>query len=163
MEQQKPTYEQVVSTFVQGCGLRRLELQWLCVGDFYQRYPRRFYEQHWIHVDAFRGLLAHEVPFLDEHAWTIAEVCQGKDPTDQVFPVLPNLDYEALRLSYASTLFEYRYESIGFTGGLSSLDEVRDQMKQALGLTRMDAPLRRWMRRARRDAEWEEPRRRGAS
>jgi len=147
----RPTYEQVVKSFVQGCGLRRSELEWLCGGDFYQRYPRRFCQQHWIHIDAWHDLPAHEVPFLDEYAWTIAEVCQGKDPLDQVFPVLPDLDYEALRFSYARELFLLRYESLGLTGGPRTLHDVGQQVKHALGLTCLDTTLQKWLRWARRD------------
>jgi hypothetical protein len=151
MKQCKPTSEQVVSDFVQGCGLRREELKWLGVADFYQKHPRRFCEQHWIHIDTFRGLLAHEVPFMDEYAWTIALVCQEKDPSDLVFPVLPDLDYEALRLSYARELFILRYESLGAAGGPQTLHEVGQMVKQALGLTRLDPTLQKWLRQARRD------------
>jgi hypothetical protein len=79
---------ELVRDFVRGCGLRRSELEWLCVSDFYQRYPRGLVEPHWIHIDAMNGLPAHDVPFLNEYAWTIAEVCNGKEPLDQVFPVL---------------------------------------------------------------------------
>ena len=148
--EQKPEIE-VITDFVKGCGLRRSELEWLCVSDFYQRYPRGFTEPNWIHIDAMNGLPAHEVPFLNEYAWTIAEVCKGKDPLDRLFPVLPDMDYEALRLAYAHSLFLLRYDSLGLTGGLFTLHEVGQQVKHALGLTHLDAPLRAWLQWARRD------------
>lgn len=146
-------FEQLVTDFVKGCGLRREELKWLCVGDFYQRHPRRFVEQNWIHIDAWHGRPFHEVPFLDEYAWTIVEVCKGKEPIDQVFPVLPDLDYEALRWHYASDLFITRYEALGATGGPRSLHELGEIMKGALGLTQMSAQIRTWLQRAKRDLE----------
>jgi hypothetical protein len=145
------TYEQVVADFVRGCGLRRSELKWLCGSDFYQRYPRGLVEPNWIHIDAMNGLPAHEVPFLNEYDWTIAEICNGKDLLEEVFSVLPDLDYEALRLSYAHSLFQLRYESLGATGGPRSLHEIGQSMKSALGLTRMDAQIRAWLQWARRD------------
>lgn len=151
MVEQQQKFEQLVSDFVRGCGLRREELKWLCPSDFYQRYPRRFVEQNWIHFDTWHGIPAHEVPFLDEYAWTITEVCKGIEPLDLIFPVLPDLDYEALRSDYAGLLFTLRYDSLGATGGPLTLEEVGRQVKHALGLTRMDAQLRAWMQRARRD------------
>src|SRR5215469_7883081 len=93
----KPTYEQVVTAFVEGCGLRRSELERLRVRDFYQMKRDFIYEQEWLHVDETDGIPAHEVPFLEPFVWTIDLVCQGKRPDDLVFSVLPDLDYEELR------------------------------------------------------------------
>jgi len=139
---------ELVTDFVRGCGLRRSELKWLCVGNFYQRHPIRFSEQHWIHVDALYGVPAHEVPFLDEYAWTIAEVCKEKDPRDQV---LPDLDYEALRRDYAYSLFMRHYDALGATEGPRSLHEVGQLVKHSLGLTRLDATLQKWLHWTKRD------------
>ena len=151
MAEHQHKFEQLVTDVVRGCGLRREELKWLCPGDFYQRYPRRFVEQNWIHLDTWHGIPAHEVPFLDEYAWTIAEVCKGKEPLDLIFSILPDLDYEALRSDYAGLLFTLRYDSLGLTGGPFTLEEVGQLVKHALGLTRMDAPLRARLQWARRD------------
>ena len=143
----KPTYEQVVTNFVEGCGLRRSELERLRVRDFYQMKRDFIYEQEWIHVDG----PAHEVPFLEPFVWTIAEVCKKKHPDDLVFPVLPDLDYEELRWCYTYLLFFSRYETIGAMQGPRALHDVGQQVKHALGLPRLDAELQRWMRWARRD------------
>ena len=147
------TYEEVVTTFVQSCGLRNSELERLRVRDFYRKKRAFVYEQQWIHVDAHEDVPAHEVPFFESEEWTIARLCQGRAPDDLVFPTLPPLDYAALREDYAEILFIVRYEGIGSLHGAGSLREVGQQVKQALGLPRQDAMLRarlRWARRERK-------------
>ncbi len=128
----KPTYEQVVTSFVEGCGLRRSELERLRVRDFYQMKHEFIYEQEWIHVDEADGIPAHEVPFLEPFVWTIALVCKGKCPDDLVFPALPDLDCEALRWRYAWELFMSRYES---------LVDCRIAMEQYLNCNRANGEL----------------------
>ena len=149
-----PPYEEIVTAFVKGCGLRQRELERLRVRDFYQKKRAFVYEVQWIHVDADHDLPAHEVPVFESEEWTIPLLCQGRAQDDLVFRILPPLDYAALREEYASMLFMVRYEGIGTTQGAGSVHEVGQQVKQALGLPRLDATRRAWMRRARR--KWKE-------
>jgi len=146
-----PTYGQIVEAFVKGCGLRRVELERLRVRDFYRKKRAFMYEFQWIHVAAHENISEHEVPFMEIYEWTIAEICKGRAPDDHVFPVLPDLDYEALREEYAQFLFFSSYESIGKLGGPRSITEVGQMVKRALGLPRLDETLRTWLRQVRRD------------
>ena len=91
------------------------------------------------------------MPFLEPCEWTIAKVCQGRAPDDLVFPVLPELDYARLREGYAWLLFFGGYETIGALEGPRSISEVGQKVKKALGLRRLDAKRRAWLRQFRRD------------
>ena len=148
---EKPTYEQAVEAFVKGCGLRRADLERLRVRDFYRKKRAFVYELQWIHVAAHEDIPEHEVPCMEIYEWTITEVCKGRAPDDLVFPVLPDLDYEALREEYARFLFFGSYESIGTLEGPRSIHEVGQNIKIALGLPRLDETRQKWLRWARRD------------
>ncbi len=147
----KPTYEQIVTDFIKGCGLRQTELERLRVCDFYRKKRAFVYELQWIHVDAYDDILEHEVPFMEIYEWTIAHVCQGRAPDDLVFPTLPALDYAHLREEYAWFLFFGSYETIGSLEGPRSIHEVGQKVKKALGLPRQDETRRAWLRQVRRD------------
>jgi hypothetical protein len=141
----------VVEAFVNASGLRKAELERLRVRNIYQGGDHDFgFEEQWIHVDAFEDIPAHEVPFMGEE-WIISEVCQGRDPDDLVFPVLPDLDYEGLREEYAYWLFWVYYDSLGATGAPHSISELGQFLKGALGLRHYDEKRRRLMRWASRD------------
>lgn len=129
------TVEQLIETFVVVCGLRKAELECLRVHDFSQEHHDFWYETHWIHVDAFEDIPAHEVPFEPNGEWIIARVCQERGPDDLVFPELPDLDYEAL----------------GLTGAPNNVPELGRHLKQALGLRHYDEKSRRVMRWTSRD------------
>lgn len=150
----KPTYEQIVTDFMKGCGLRQTELERLRVRNFYRKKRDFVYELQWIHVEAQDDIPAHEVPFMEVYEWTIAKVCQGRAPDDLVFPVLPALDYEHLREEYAWFLFFGSYETIGSLEGPRGVSEVGQRVKKALGLPRLDETRRAWLRQVRRD--WKE-------
>ena len=149
-EEQLP-YEQVVATFVKACGLRRSELEHLCVQDFYRRpHSSRYYTQ-WAHVNADGDIPEHEVPFIPDHEWTIAYLVKDRDPDDNVFSHLPDLDYESLRESYAWNYFMDQYEILGTWRGLRSPHEMGQDVKHVLGLRRLDKTRQAWMRWACRD------------
>lgn len=150
----QPTYEQIVADFVKGCGLRTSELERLRVRDFYRKKRAFVYELQWIHIAAQDGSPAHEVPFLEVYAWTIAPLCQGRAPDDLVFETLPALDYASLREEYAADLFFGGYESIGALVGPRSIREVGQRVKHALGLPRLDDTRRAWLHQVRHD--WKE-------
>ncbi len=154
LREEKPTYGQIVEAFVKGCGLRRVELERLRVRDFYRKKRVLVYELQWIHVAAHEDIPEHEVPFMEIYEWTIAEVCKGRAPDDLVFPVLPDLNYEALREEYAQFLFFGSYETIGTFRGPRSITEVGQKVKKALGLPRLDETRRAWLRQVRR--EWKQ-------
>lgn len=150
--EKKLTYEQLVETFVKASGLRKAELERLRVRDLYRGGDHDFgFEEQWIHVDAFEGIPAHEVPFTGNDEGIIAAACQDRGPDDLVFPTLPDLDYEGLRESYADELFAIYYDSLGATGAPNSISGLGKLLKQALGLRRYDAKRRRVMRWASRD------------
>lgn len=143
--------ERRVETFVKACGLRKAELERLRVRDFSQEHHDFWFEEQWIHVDAFEDIPAHDVPFEPNQEWIIAKVCQGRDPDDLVFPTLPDLDYEGLREEYAAGLFQSYYESLGLTGAPNNIRELGQHLKEALGLRHYDEKRRRVMRWASRD------------
>jgi integrase len=145
------TYEQLVETFVKACGLRKAELERLRVRDFSEEHHDFWYETHWVHVDAFEDVPAHEVPIEPNRVWIVARVCQDRGPDDLVFPELPDLDYDQLREEYADGLFQCYYEALGLTGAPNNLPELGQHLKQALGLRHYDEKRRRVMRWARRD------------
>ena len=150
-----PSYGQIVTDFVRGCGLRQTELECLRVCAFYRKKRAFVYELQWVHVDAWEDIPAHEVAFLEIYEWTIARVCQGRRPGDLVFPTLPeSLDYASLREEYAAFLFFGGYESIGTLEGPRSIHEVGQRVKRALGLPRLDDTHQAWLRQVRRD--WKE-------
>jgi hypothetical protein len=148
---EKLTFEQIVATFVKGCGLQQTELERLRVRDFYQKKHAFVYELQWIHVDAHDGIPAHEVPFMEPYAWTIEKLCRGRAPDDLVFPILPALDYARLREDYAEFLFFGSYETIGSMEGPQGIHEVGQKVKKALGLPRLDTTRRAWLRQVRQD------------
>ncbi len=150
-QKEKPTYEQIVADFIRGCGLQRTELERLRVRDCYRKKRPFVYELQWIHVDAQEGIAAHEVPCMEVYEWTIAQVCTGRASDELVFPMLPDLEYEQLREEYAWFLFLGSYETIGSLEGPRSVHEVGQKVKRALGLPRLDATRRAWLRWARRD------------
>lgn len=145
------TVEQLVEAFVTACGLRKAELERLQVRDFSQEHHDFWYETHWIHVDAFEDIPAHDVPFEPNSEWIITRVCEGRGPDDLVFPELPDLDYDQLREIYADSLFLSYYEALGLTGAPNNIPELGRHLKQALGLRHYDEKRRRVMRKASRD------------
>jgi hypothetical protein len=150
---EQPTYEQIVKLFVKACGLRRTELERLRVSDFYRKKRDFFYELQWIHVAADGDIPAHEVPFMEADEWTIASLIKNRTSDDLVFPLLPELDYEALREAYAWDYFLGEYQTMGAMQGPGSLHEVGQHVKQALGLPRLDKTRQAWLRWARRDGK----------
>jgi hypothetical protein len=153
--EKKPTYEEIVQAFVQGCGLQRVELEHLRVHDFYQKEVPFVYERRWIHVNPLpdQGIIEHEVPFIEPYQWTIREVCKGRAPEDLVFSTLPDLPYEQFRDEYLSILFWGACGSVGSVYGPESVHELGQFVKKALGLRVLDDTLNAWLRSARR--EWD--------
>jgi hypothetical protein len=82
------SYEQIVTCFVQACGLRKAELERLRVRHFYYGCHPFAHEELWIHVDAFEDIPAHEVPYAASDDRIIAELCKGKEADDLVFSVV---------------------------------------------------------------------------
>lgn len=95
-----PTYEEIVTEFVKGCGLRQSELERLRIRDFYRKKRDFVYELQWIHIEAHEDIPTHEVPVFEDAEWTIARLCRGHTPDDLVSPTLPPLEALALQCEY---------------------------------------------------------------
>ena len=156
----------VWEALLKSCGLRRAELEHLRVGDITQDEDG----QIWLHiaqsdespardVPVFRGfdwaitdILAQRFPSTFDDAATFHEAMSRRSPDELlVTSVPPDLDVEKGRREYAWWLYFTTIEALDVIRSPRTFDEVGEQVRLALGLPKIDATVRRYRRRAKRD------------
>src|SRR6266700_2733899 len=157
-----PVWERLLKS----CGLRRAELERLRVGDITQDEDG----QIWLHVaeseesperdvQVFSGfswaivdILAQKFPDTPEEIVSFKEAMSGRSPDELLVSSVPSdLNIEQGRWEYAWWTYFGTIEALDVIHYPRTFNEVGEQVRLALGLSKIDETIRGFMRRAKRD------------
>ncbi len=156
-----PTWEGLLKS----CGLRRAELECLRVSTITQDDTG----QIWLHVAESEESPARDVPVFDGFSWAIADILaqhypnsledavpfqealKRRSPDELLVSSVPaDLDFEKGRREYAWWTYFGAIEALDVIRSPKTFHEAGERVRLALGLPKVNATIRSFMRQAKR-------------